>query len=306
MLRQKKHHPALWAVAFAAAPIGAHAGPIHPPGNECNSSHQLGAIGWNGGPLVRGNYGVIGATELLHSGAPSGYNIDKAKYGHQSNPTVPFTCVFGAGGYNKGAVAPANVASIFATTTLNQGNAFQIDFGAFSPSGSSNNKQLGGKYPGGTGSGVEFTPVLGSTATYEHTVTSHSGYLKYHTSHTTTVVTTDFNLYLDATDASTNQLLWRDYLGVQVNSSVSALSGSDRFYASTRSKENHDISQLIFDPAYSGQTTINLLRSPDPLAPTSSTVPEPGTLSLLAAGLAGLLLALFRGRRKGRRDGSEA
>lgn len=291
MLRQKKHRPALWAVAFAAAPIGAHAGAINPPVNKCTSQNRLGEIAWSGAPVLRGNGVTIGATELRSGGSTSELNKGG---GPLPNPTVPFVCVHDITGL-KGGVAPGNVASIFATTTLGQGNAFLIDFGAFSQSGPTDSKLP-----------VEFTPELRSTSTYEYTV-SHEIPTKFGVRTTTqTVVTTDFNLYLDATDPSTNQLLWQDYLGVQVNSGASALSGSDRFYVSTPSKGDQGVSQLIFDPTYSGLTTVNLLRSPDPLVPTSSTVPEPGTLSLFASGLAGLLLLVLRGRRKGRRDRSEA
>ena len=275
MLRQKKHRRALWAAAFAAAPIGAHAGPVAPSAT-CTTQGELSTLQWGQGPTLTGNGSVIAATES------GGYNINQTKGTGGSQPlNVPFVCGFDLTKVKSdtGAVTPG--ANVFATATLNSGSAFAIDFGAFSGRGILHTKER-----------VDYTPVL-SAASY-----SLSGYGQIATKGVVSgrTVVTDFNLYLNGTNPYTELPLVRDYLGVQVISGASVIGSNDRFFIG--SFEGSTTSQLVFDPSFSGTATVNLLTSPDPaLTGASSSVPEPGTLALLGAGFIGLLAALRRRKR---------
>ena len=275
MLRQKRHRRALWAAAFAAAPIGAHAGPVAPSAT-CTTQGELSTLQWGQGPTLTGNGSVIAATES------GGYNINQTKGTGGSQPlNVPFVCGFDLTKVKSdtGAVTPG--ANVFATATLNSGSAFAIDFGAFSGRGILHTKER-----------VDYTPVL-SAASY-----SLSGYGQIATKGVVSgrTVVTDFNLYLNGTNPYTELPLVRDYLGVQVISGASVIGSNDRFFIG--SFEGFTTSQLVFDPSFSGTATVNLLTSPDPaLTGASSSVPEPGTLALLGAGFIGLLAALRRRKR---------
>ncbi len=275
MLRQKRHRRALWAAAFAAAPIGAHAGPVAPSAT-CTTQGELSTLQWGQGPTLTGNGSVIAATES------GGYNINQTKGTGGSQPlNVPFVCGFDLTKVKSdtGAVTPG--ANVFATATLNSGSAFAIDFGAFSGRGILHTKER-----------VDYTPVL-SAASY-----SLSGYGQIATKGVVSgrTVVTDFNLYLNGTNPYTELPLVRDYLGVQVISGASVIGSNDRFFIG--SFEGSTTSQLVFDPSFSGTATVNLLTSPDPaLTGASSSVPEPGTLALLGAGFIGLLAALRRRKR---------
>lgn len=79
------------------------------------------------------------------------------------------------------------------------------------------------------------------------------------------------------------RLLYKDFLGVQVISSESAISAHDAFYFTTAGK---GLPALYFDPPFRAPATVNLLAAPDPRL---ESVPEPGTLALMAGALAGLL-----------------
>ena len=275
MLRQKRHRRALWAAAFAAAPIGAHAGPVAPSAT-CTTQGELSTLQWGQGQTLTGNGSVIAATES------GGYNINQTKGTGGSQPlNVPFVCGFDLTKVKSdtGAVTPG--ANVFATATLNSGSAFAIDFGAFSGRGILHTKER-----------VDYTPVL-SAASY-----SLSGYGQIATKGVVSgrTVVTDFNLYLNGTNPYTELPLVRDYLGVQVISGASVIGSNDRFFIG--SFEGSTTSQLVFDPSFSGTATVNLLTSPDPaLTGASSSVPEPGTLALLGAGFIGLLAALRRRKR---------
>lgn len=275
MLRQKRHRRALWAAAFAAAPIGAHAGPVAPSAT-CTTQGELSTLQWGQGPTLTGNGSVIAATES------GGYNINQTKGTGGSQPlNVPFVCGFDLTKVKSdtGAVTPG--ANVFATATLNSGSAFAIDFGAFSGRGILHTKDL-----------VDYTPVL-TAASY-----SLSGYGPIGTKGVVSgrTVVTDFNLYLNGTNPYTELPLVQDYLGVQVISGASVIGSTDRFFIG--SFEGSKTSQLVFDPSFSGTATVNLLTSPDPaLTGASSSVPEPGTLALLGAGFIGLLAALRRRKR---------
>ena len=283
MLRQKKHRRALWAAAFAAAPIGAHAGPVAPSAT-CTTQGELSAIQWGQGPTLTGNGSVISATES------GGYSITQSKgAGGAQVQNVPFVCGFDLTKVKSDGGAVTRGANVFATATLTAGSAFAIDFGAFNGRGILHTKEL-----------VDYTPVL-TAASY-----LLSGYGTAGTKgapYGQTVVT-DFNLYLEGANPYTELQLVRDYLGVQVISHASVLSRSDRFFIG--SFEGSTTPQLVFDPSFSGTATVNLLTSPEPaLTGASSAVPEPGTLALLGAGFIGLLAALRRRKRPEDRE-SEA
>ena len=275
MLRQKRHRRALWAAAFAAAPIGAHAGPVAPSAT-CTTQGELSTLQWGQGPTLTGNGSVIAATES------GGYNINQTKGTGGSQPlNVPFVCGFDLTKVKSDTAAVTPGANVFATATLNSGSAFAIDFGAFSGRGLLHTKEL-----------VDFTPVL-TAASY-----LLSGYGPIGTKGVVSgrTVVTDFNLYLNGTNPYTELPLVRDYLGVQVISGASVIGSNDRFFIG--SFEGSTTSQLVFDPSFSGTATVNLLTSPDPaLTGASSSVPEPGTLALLGAGFIGLLAALRRRKR---------
>ena len=275
MLRQKRHRRALWAAAFAAAPIGAHAGPVAPSAT-CTTQGELSTLQWGQGPTLTGNGSVIAATES------GGYNINQTKGTGGSQPlNVPFVCGFDLTTVKSDTAAVTPGANVFATATLNSGSAFAIDFGAFSGRGILHTKDL-----------VDYTPVL-TAASY-----LLSGYGPIGTKGVVSgrTVVTDFNLYLNGTNPYTELPLVQDYLGVQVISGASVIGSNDRFFIG--SFEGSKTSQLVFDPSFSGTATVNLLTSPDPaLTGASSSVPEPGTLALLGAGFIGLLAALRRRKR---------
>ncbi len=293
MLRQKRHRRALWAVAFAAAPIGAHAGTVA-PGASCNGQDEVSTIQWGGDPILTGNGSFIGATvsrtgwdlsSLKSPGGGSELNLQSGSGGGQS-VTVPFQCTFNLVGLTGDTGVPAPGSDVFATASLSSGSAFAIDFGPFNGSAMARTKDV-----------VDLTPAF--TATSYTLSAAGPGALKGTPSNQTVV--TDFNLYLDAPSPQTPQPLYQDFLGVQVISSASALSGHDRFFVG--SLNGNKGSQLIFDPSFSGSATVNLLTSPDPaLTGAPSSVPEPGTLALLGAGFIGLLGAVLR-RRKRSDDG---
>ncbi|MGC8520028.1 MAG: PEP-CTERM sorting domain-containing protein [Steroidobacteraceae bacterium] len=302
MLRQKKHRRALWAAAFAAAPIGAHAGPVA-PNFSCNAQGELSTIQWGQDPVLTGNGSVIAVTESGgeftkgtnggstgydltqtkgSTGGSTGYDLTQTKgTGAAQTQSVPFMCGFDLTKIKGDSAAVTPGANIFASATLNSGSAFAIDFGTFTGRGMAYTKEA-----------VDFTPVF-TAASY-----TLSGYGPIQTKGgvSSPSVVTDFNLYLDATNAATHQPLYQDYLGVQVISGSSVLGSADQFFVSGLG--DYKTSQLLFDPAFSGTATVNLLTSPDPaLTGASSSVPEPGTLALLGAGFIGLLAALRRRKR---------
>ena len=297
MLRQKRHRRALWAVAFAAAPIGAHAGALA-PGASCNAQGELSTISWGVDPILTGNGSVIGATvsstswdltQLMNPAGGSAPNLQEGSASAQT-ATVPFHCTFDLVGLMGDGGAPAPGSDVFATASLSSGSAFAIDFGPFNGNAIAKTKDV-----------VDLTPAF-TAASYTLSAAG-PGALKGNPSSQTVV--TDFNLYLDASSPQTQQPLYQDYLGVQVISSASALSGSDRFFVG--SLNGNKGSRLIFDPSFSGSATVNLLTSPDPaLTGAPSSVPEPGTLALLGAGFIGLLGAVLRRRKRSDDGGSGA
>lgn len=297
MLRQKRHRRALWAVAFAAAPIGAHAGALA-PGASCNAQDEVSTISWGVDPILTGNGSFIGATvsstgwdltQLKNAAGGSGLNLQSGAGGNES-VTVPFQCTFNLVGLKGDTGVPAPGSDVFATASLSSGSAFAIDFGPFNGSAIAKTKDV-----------VDWTPAF-TAASYTLSAAG-PGTLKGNPSSQTVV--TDFNLYLDASSPQTQQPLYQDYLGVQVISSASALSGSDRFFVGSLNGSKG--SQLIFDPSFSGSATVNLLTSPDPaLTGAPSSVPEPGTLALLGAGFIGLLGAVLRRRKRSEDGGSGA
>jgi PEP-CTERM motif len=99
----------------------------------------------------------------------------------------------------------------------------------------------------------------------------------------------DFNLYLyvDKLEANGGILSeYKDYLGVQVISQFgSALSTDDKWFVDTSGN-------LIFDPVIpGGSAEIRLLAAPE-------NIPEPATLALVGAGLAGIATGLRRRHKR--------
>lgn len=284
MIRErKKGSRALWAVAFAAAPIGAtHATPIiNPPKASCNSDGQVDQISWQNGSFVGGKQDVLGATVRGTGGGETKGS---------TSVNVPFDCIQTKGdgfdGSKTGTKSGGSAASVFASAELSKGQSFSIDFGPLEQTGSITK---GDGFP--TKDVIDFVPTF--TAFDYETTLGGIGTLKGGgESKGEQVWVTDFNLDLNATDPLNGDVLFTDFLGVQVISGASALSSNDSFFF-------NKADQLIFDPGIDGQTKVNLYS--EPLSPA---VPEPSALALFGAGLLGLA-ALVRRRRKDDAGGGE-
>lgn len=276
--KKKKGSRALWAVAFAAAPVGAYASPItNLPMHSCNSDGQLDRISWQN----ESNQVKNGSSNETYVGSKNtvlGVTVRGLETKGGDTVTVPFDCVQTTKGGIGGSLTGSKMhgANVFATAGLTKGESFSIDFG---PLYQTDSQIKGG---GESKTKIDFDPTF--TAFAYETLKDSKGQQEW---------VTDFNLDLEAIEPGTkSDVLFQDFLGVQV------ISGESELYSKNLLFFN-DLGQLIFDPAIDGGTTVNLYSSP--LSPPA--VPEPASLALIVAGLIGM--AAFGRRKKDESDGGE-
>jgi hypothetical protein len=271
MIYQKKGSRALWAVAFAAAPIGALATPVNTPASTCDSAGDVSRIGWQDGYYFGSKDTVLGAT--VYQGSESETKADLVQFVcGATNSGWDLTKTEELAARSDIETGASSVPSVFGTADISQGSSFLIDFGT--PQGGPTTKDPIGLFT--QLSAYDYTtsmPGLGDPKAGGQ------------------VWVTDLNLDFNATDLLTGQVLYQDYLGVQVISGASALDSKFFF--------NSGNGHYVLDPPISGVTKVNLLSSPDP-----HSIPEPAGWTLMAAGLLGLA-EVARRRRKESSGGGE-
>lgn len=269
MIHQKKGTRALWAVAFTAAPIGALAGPLAPQ-FSCSNTGQLDSISWPSGDsviskgLVAMEFGTDTTTKETSVPLTCNANWNGTQQPINASwdieQVAPDAAVLTAAGTKTDMPPAGNY--VIADAELAPADSFSINFGVFHP----------GKM------GFNFVPVT-TKVDYEAQLTVPGFKTEPQ------IWVTDYYLDLDAENPATGNLIYQDYLGVQVIT-VEPLTGTSAFSL-------NNLGELIFDPPVNGPTMVNLLSARDP------SVPEPATLALMAAGLLGMAAVTLRRKKDG-------